>query len=411
MRQVRQVRRVQWRVPFPTPFHERALALCESLSFRDWAGYWAASSYEPHPEHEYDAIRNSAAMFDISPLFKYLISGRDAIKLVDRIITRDAASLEAGQVIYTPWCNEHGHVIDDGTVSRLAEDRVRWTAADPNLRWLTKNAIGLDVRIEDVSEHIAALALQGPTSAAILRAVAQADIDHLKYFRVTNGTIAGVPVEVSRTGYTGDLGYEIWMAATDAPAIWDAVMEAGRPFDLKPAGLLALDVARIEAGLLLIEVDFFSARKALTPSQRYSPFEMGLGRLVDMRKERFIGRSALVAEHTRGPRRQIVGLTLDWLAVEALYTAVGLPPLAEPTASRVAVPIYEGPKQIGRMTSSTWSPILKKMVGLATIDTPYAQAGTRVEVEHTVDAVRHRVAATVTPTPFFKPRRKTQTPP
>lgn len=398
-------------MPFPTPLHDRTLALCESLNYRDWAGYWAVSSYEPHHEHEYDAIRHSAALLDISPLFKYLIAGRDAIRLVDRVITRDAARLEAGQVIYTPWCNEHGHVIDDGTVTRLADDRVRWTAADPNLRWLTRNAIGLDVHIEDISERTGAIALQGPTSAAILRAVAEADIDNLKYFRVTSGSIAGVSVDISRTGYTGDLGYEIWVAAEHAGTVWDAVIQGGRPFGARPAGLLALDVARIEAGLLLIEVDFFSARKALTPSQVYSPLEMGLGRLVHLAKERFIGRPALLAEQARGPRRQIVGLTMDWPGVEALYSAVGLPPLAEPTASRVAVPIYEGPYQVGRMTSSTWSPVLKKMIGLATVDASYAQPGMRLEVEHTVEAVRHRVAATVTATPFFKPRRKTQTPP
>jgi aminomethyltransferase len=394
-------------MPVGTPFHERTFALCESLSYRDWAGYYAVSSYETLHEHEYNAIRNGAALIDVSPLFKYLITGRDAAKLVDRVITRDAIKLQPGQVIYTPWCDEHGHVLDDGTVSRLAEDRFRWTAAEPNLRWIGANATGLDVEISDISERVAALALQGPTSAAVLRAVAHADIDSLKYFRVTRGVIAGAEVEISRTGYTGDLGYEIWMDRTAAGSVWDALVAAGRDHGLRPAGLLALDVARIEAGLLLIDVDFFSVRKALTASQVYSPFEMGLDRLVDLSKPRFVGRKALAAEHARGPRRRIVGVAIDWTTVEPLYEAVGLPPLAQATASRVAVPVFAGGRQVGRMTSSTWSPVLKQMIGLATVEAGVSSPGTRLEVEHTVDAVRHRVAATVAATPFFNPKRKT----
>jgi aminomethyltransferase len=398
-------------VPVGTPFHDRTFPLCASLSYRDWAGYYAPSSYEPLHEHEYNAIRNGAALLDISPLFKYLVTGRDAVKLVDRIITRSASRLTPGQVIYTPWCDEDGRVIDDGTVTRLAEDRFRWTAADPNLSWITRQSAGLTVGVEDISERTAALALQGPTSANVLRAAARADIDGLKYFRVTNGTIAGRSVEISRTGYTGDLGYEIWMHRADAGAVWDALVGAGSPYGLLPTGLLALDVARVEAGLLLIDVDFCSVRKALTSSQLYTPFEMSLDRLVELDKGPFIGRAALAAERTRGPRRRIVGLAMHWPDVEALYDAVGLPPLAQATTSRVAVPVHAGGRQIGRMTSSTWSPVLKQMIGIATVESASAGPGTELTVEHTVDAVRHRVRATVTPTPFFNPKRKTQTPP
>jgi len=398
-------------VPVGTPFHDRTFPLCASLSYRDWAGYYAPSSYEPLHEHEYNAIRNGAALLDISPLFKYLVTGRDAAKLVDRIITRSASRLTPGQVIYTPWCDEDGRVIDDGTVTRLAEDRFRWTAADPSLSWITRQTAGLSVGVEDISERTAALALQGPTSANVLRAAARAQIDTLKYFRVTEGTIAGRRVEISRTGYTGDLGYEIWMHRTDAGAVWDALIGAGSPYGLRPTGLLALDVARVEAGLLLIDVDFCSVRKALTASQLYTPFEMSLDRLVELDKGPFIGRAALAAERTRGPRRRIVGLAMHWPDVEALYDAVGLPPLAQATTSRVAVPVHAGGRQIGRMTSSTWSPVLKQMIGLATVDAASSGPGTELSVEHTVDAVRHRVRATVTPTPFFNPKRKTQTPP
>lgn len=398
-------------MPVGTPFHDRTFPLVESLSYREWAGYYAPSSYEPLHEHEYNAIRNAAALIDISPLFKYIVSGRDAAALVNRVITRDAERLEPGQVIYTPWCDEHGVVLDDGTVARLGERRFRWTAAEPNFRWIRQNAAGLDVDIEDVSERVAALAIQGPTSAAVLRAAAQADIDGLKYFRVTQGHIDGRAVEISRTGYTGDLGYEVWMAREDAGVVWDAIVRAGAPHGLRPAGLLALDVARIEAGLLLLDVDFFSARKAVTASQRYTPYEMGLDRLVDLIKPSFVGRSALVAQRRAGVPKRIVGLAIEWTDVEALYQAVGLPPLAVATASRVAVPVFAGSRQVGRMTSSTWSPVLKQMIGLATIESPFAGVDSRVEVEHTVDVVRHRVGATVVQTPFFNPRRKTATPP
>src|SRR5215510_2804305 len=181
------------RMPIGTAVHERTFALAESLNFREWSGYYAVSAYEAHHEHEYNAIRNASALIDVSPLFKYIIRGRDATKLVDRVITRDAFKLAVGQVYYTPWCDEHGKVIDDGTVTRVAEDTYRWTAADPSLRWFTQNAIGLDVTIEDISERVAALALQGPTSGRLLGAVADADIRGLKYFRMTHGTIAGVP--------------------------------------------------------------------------------------------------------------------------------------------------------------------------------------------------------------------------
>jgi glycine cleavage system T protein (aminomethyltransferase) len=398
-------------MPVGTAFHQRTFQLCESLNYREWSGYYAVSSYEPHHEHEYNAIRNAAALIDISPLFKYKLTGKDATRLVDRIITRDMRKVSVGQVIYTPWCDEHGKVIDDGTVSRLEENTYRWTAADPSLRWFTQNASGMDVKIEDISETVAALALQGPTSGRLLMSlVHDADIENLKYFRVTTGTIDGVAVEISRTGYTGDLGYEIWVRSDQALTTWDALMEAGRAFDIQPAGMLALDVARIEAGLLLIDVDFNSSKKALIEEQKYSPFEMGLGRLVHLDKNRFIGQAALIAEKKRGPARDIVGLEIDWPEVESLYEAVGLPPAVSAIASRVAVPVFMNGEQVGKATSSTWSPTLKRMIALATVQREYTRPGTRLQFEITVEAKRHRVGATVVKTPFFNPKRKTTTP-
>src|SRR5258706_2313844 len=277
-------------MPIGTPFHRRTFPLCESLNYREWSGYYTVSAYESHHEHEYNAIRNAAALIDVSPLFKYMVTGPDAARVVDRLITRDVAKMTVGQVFYTPWCEEHGKVIDDGTVSRLGDQTFRWTAADPSLRWFRQNAAGMNVQIEDVSEEIAALALQGPTSARLLRAVATADVDRLTYFRVTSGTIAGVPVDISRTGYTGDLGYEVWIPWDSAVKVWDALMAKGKAFDLHPAGMLALDVARVEAGLLLIEVDYTSSKKALNEIQKFSPYELGFGKMVHLEKENFIGR-------------------------------------------------------------------------------------------------------------------------
>ena len=398
-------------MPIGTAVHERTFALCESLNYREWSGYYAVSAYEGHHEHEYNAIRNASALIDVSPLFKYMVTGRDAARFVDRIITRDVTKMAIGQVYYTPWCDEHGKVIDDGTVSRLDEQVFRWTAADPSLRWFTQNAAGMDVRIEDVSEEVAALALQGPTTARLLRAAAKADIDGLKYFRVTSGTIDGVKVDISRTGFTGDLGYEIWMRSRDAVTVWDAMIRAGKPFDIKPAGMLALDVARIEAGLLLIDVDFHGSKKAMIASQMYTPYEMGLGRLVSANKGRFIGQAALRQEAQRGPARQVVGLEVDWPEVEAIYEKLALAPSVGATASRVAVPVFKAGRQVGRATSTTWSPTLKKMIALATIDKPHFAIETELQIEVTVEAVRHKVKSKVAKTPFFDPKRKTATPP
>jgi aminomethyltransferase len=394
-------------MPIGTAVHERTFALAESLNYREWSGYYAVSAYEAHHEHEYNAIRNASALIDVSPLFKYIISGRDALRLVDRVITRDATKLAVGQVYYTPWCDEHGKVIDDGTVTRLDANTFRWTAADPSLRWFTQNAIGLDAHIEDVSEQVAALALQGPTSGRLLQQVAQADVRALKYFRMTSGSIAGVPVDISRTGYTGDLGYEIWMPWDRAVDVWDALIAGGRAFDIHAAGMLALDVARVEAGLLLIEVDFNSSKKALIESQKYSPYEMGLSRLVQLDKAPFVGRDALAEERRRGPSRQIVGLEVSWPAIEKLYDDVGLPPQVSAAASRVAVPVYRNGRNVGRATTTTWSPVLKKLIALATVDAPHFGEGTPLEFEVTVEAVRHRVPAVVVKTPFFNPARKT----
>jgi len=393
-------------MPVGTAFHPRTSALCESMSWRDWAGYFAVSTYEVHHDREYNAIRNAAALIDVSPLFKYRVTGRDAVRLVDRIVTRDARKMAVGQVAYTHWCDGDGKVIDDGTVSRLGESLFRWTAAEPSLRWIRENAFGLEVQVEDISEKTAAVALQGPTSREILRACAEGDVAGLKYFRVMPTRIAGIPVDISRTGYTGDLGYEVWVEAAQALRLWDALMEAGRPYDITPTGMLALDVARIEAGLILADVDYLGARKALIPSQTYSPYEIGLGRLVNLEKAPYIGQAALKRIAREGPPRQLVGLDVSWDDVERLHDEVGLAPQLPATASRVAVPVYRDGLQVGKATSSTWSPTLKKMIALATIASDAAAPGTRLEMEFTVDHQRRQVGVGVVKLPFFDPPRK-----
>ena len=388
-----------------TPFHARTSALCLSQAWRRWAGHVVASSYELNHEREYHAIRNSAALLDVSPLYKYMISGRDAARLLNRMVTRDISRLEPQQVVYTSWCDSAGKVMDDGTVSRLDEHRYRLTSADPGLRWLWDNAVGMQVNIDDVSASTAALALQGPSSRAILERLTGRDLTHLKYFRLSHETARGMPLTISRTGYTGDLGYELWLDPAHALPLWDALMEVGTPYGITPAGMLALDIARIEAGLMLLDVDYVSARRALIEPQKSSPFELNLGWTVKLDKDPFVGRDALVAEHARGPEWQFTGIEVDWDSLEGLYEEVGLPPRLPSAAWRTSVPIYAGGAQAGYATSGCWSPLLKKYIALAHLPTRFAQ-GARVEMEITVEHHRKRASAVVARTPFFNPERK-----
>jgi aminomethyltransferase len=390
-----------------SPFHPRTDGLNRKQAWSEWATYLSPAGYADIHDIEYTAVREAAAVFDVSPLYKYVVSGPDAVRLVDRVITRDATRLDVGQVAYTPWCDEAGKVIDDGTVARLAETRYRWTAADPQYRWLGMNAAGLDVEIEDVSEAVAALALQGPRSRAVLEAVTGEDWGTLRYFRRRSSTIAGVEVDVSRTGYTGDLGYELWIPAEAAVAVWDALFASGEQHGIRPAGLRALDVVRMEAGLILIEVDYTSVMRATTAEHQYSPFDIGLGRLVNFEKPSFVGRRALLRERSRGgPRRRLVGIEIDWAGIEAAFARHDLPPAVEATVSREPVPVYSRRGQVGRATSTCWSPILKKMIALASVEPRQEAPGTRLEIEWSVEGERGRVGAEVVPLPFLDLPRK-----
>jgi len=390
-----------------TAFHPRTAPLNRKMQWREWAGYYASSVYADFHDIEYNAIRETAAVIDVSPLYKYRLTGPDVIRLADRVITRDATKLKVGQVFYTPWCDEHGKVIDDGTVHRVGEQELRWTAADPQYRWLSQNAAGLHVTIEDVTESLAALALQGPFSRAVLEAASGEDFSDLRYFRCRTTMVAGVAVDVSRTGYTGDLGYELWIPADGAPAVWDALFEAGKAHAIRPAGIVALDVTRLEAGLIMLEVDYTSARHAMNPEQSYSPYEIGLGKLVSFEGADYVGRRALQAEVAKGGAdRRLVGLVLDWYDIEKLFDDQGLPPGISPYVDRSPIPVFADGRQVGKATSHGWSPVLKQALALAHVPARHERVGTKLQVEWTVEGRRGRVSAVVVELPFLDLERK-----
>jgi aminomethyltransferase len=391
-----------------TPFHARTAPLVEGQTWRRWAGCVVASSYELHHDREYHAIRSSAALFDVSPLFKYHVRGRDAVRLLDRVVTRDVARARVGQVLYSPWCDAAGKVLDDGTVSVLSPDFLRLTSAEPNYRWLCENARGLEVSVDDASDSLGALALQGPSARTILQQAAGTDLSSLRFFRLTSALIRGVPVTITRTGYTGDLGYEIWMDAEHALPVWDAIMAAGAPYGITPAGMLALDVARIEAGLLLLGVDYVPARSALIEQQKSSPLELGLAWTVEFDKAAFVGHEALRAERERPAEWRFVGVEVEWEPLEALYTDLGLAPRLPTTAWRTSVPLYapDSDRQVGYATSGCWSPLLKRYLTLAHVEAASAEPGAKLDMEITVEHRRKRARALVRPTPFFNPERK-----
>jgi aminomethyltransferase len=388
-----------------TPFHRRTFALSQAHAWRRWAGYVMASSYELSHEREYAAIRNAAALFDVTPLYKYHVTGRDAGRLLDRVVTRDISKCAVGQVFYTPWCDASGKVLDDGTVSRLDDRFFRLTSAEPSLRWLRMNAVGFDVEIEDVSDRIAALSIQGPTSRDVLKSLG-VTIDGLKYFRLKPSDVRGVPVTITRTGYTGDLGFEIWLDNSHAERLWDDLVSAGADYGLAPSGLLALDIARIEAGLILQDVDYISANNALIEDQKSSPFELNLGWTVAEKKGPYVGQQALDAERLHPSSWSFVGLEIEWDSLEALYTAVHLPPRLPAVAWRTSVPVYSAGAQVGYATSGCWSPLLKKYLALAHVQAPHGDAGQAVEMEITVEHHRRRAVARTTKLPFFNPDRK-----
>ena len=393
-------------MPIESPFHPRTAPLCTSYRWKDWAGYYAVCSFDTNHEREYFAFREAAGMIDVTPLYKYEVRGPDAAALLSRMMVRNVARLKVGRVGYTCWCDDAGKVVDDGTVSRLEEDWYRVTAADPTYHWLQRLARGYDVTIEDSSRSLAAVAVQGPTSRQLLASCSDAALDKLRFFRVIRAELDGLDVWISRTGYTGDLGYEVWVGSGQAVALWDRLISAGRPYGLEPAGLDALDMTRIEAGFVMLHVDYFSATKVVLESRKSTPYELGFDWMVKLERPAFVGQAALRAERRSGPAWRLVGLELDWEDLEALYERYELPPALAAEACRDPLPVYAEGRQVGQVTSHTWSPILKRMIALASLRAPWAEEGTPLEVEHTVEFERHTVGAAVRSLPFFDPPRK-----
>ena len=397
-------------MPRPTPFHPRTSERCTSLLYKEWAGCYAVRRYDTYHEREYYALRHQATVMDATPLYKYEVRGPDAAALLSRVMVRGFMKTRPGRVGYVCWCDQHGKVLDDGTVTRLSEEHFRVTSADPTLAWLQRNARGLKVELEDVSRTLGALALQGPRSADVLRPIVGPELEELTFFGALPVAfqLDGKKAEglVTRTGYTGDLGYELWIGEDDAVGLWDALFEAGAIHGLLPMGLDALDVARVEAGFLLGGVDYASARTAFIERQKSSPYELGFDWMVKLNRGEFVGKAALAREKQKGSPRRFVGLEIDWDDFADIHEAFGLPPHLEAETCREGVPLYKGQRQVGYATSRTFSPLLKKYLALGTIESELARPGTELQIEVTCEYESKTARATVRELPFYDPDRK-----
>jgi aminomethyltransferase len=338
-------------------------------------------------------------------MVKYRIAGRDALRYLNRLMTRDIGKLKVGRVAYSVWCNDAGHLIDDGTVFRLGDTEYRLCTGERQLDWLLDSALGFDLQIDEVTEETAALAVQGPTSCAVLKNMGLGGIERLKPFELAHFALpaaiaSDAQIMVSRTGFTGDLGYELWMRPEDAEAVWDALMEAGRYCAIRPIGSRALNMARIEAGFVLPNVDFVSGERTLRAGTERSPIELGLGWLVDLNKGHFTGRRALLEEQRRGPRRQLVGLDIEG---------------NKPAHNALLYADKAGRRQIGSVSSATWSPTCKRNIALAMVDVPYIETGSTLWAEIYLNRElvwERRMARThVVERPFFAPERRRLSPP
>jgi aminomethyltransferase len=387
-----------------TPFHERARALSQLDSFIPWSGYTTVDVFTS-VEQEYFAIRNTSSLYDLTPMVKYRIAGADAVRFLNRLTTRDLSKLRPGRVGYTVWCDDEGHLIDDGTVFCLAQTEFRLCTAERQLDWLRASAIGFDVEIRELTDEIAALAVQGPTSCKLLRTVGLQGVENLKPFEhatfaMPQGSGTPVALLVSRTGFTGDLGYELWMSPADAEAVWDALMAAGSTRAVRPIGSRALNIARIEAGFLLPRVDFVSAAHTLYLGTERTPLELGLAWLVDFGKGHFTGRRALLAQAARGPRRQLVGLDVAG---------------QKPAHNALLYTTRAGRKEAGSVTSATWSPTCKRNLALAVVDAAYSAIGSTLWADIYLNRElvweRRMVEARVVERPFYAPARRRATPP
>ncbi len=387
-----------------TPFHERSRAASQLDSFVPWAGYTTVDVYTS-VEHEYFAIRNASSLYDLTPMVKYRIRGPDALRFLNRLVTRELRRLVPGKVAYAAWCDDEGHLIDDGTIFCLAPDDYRLCTGERQLDWLLASAIGFDVQLREETEEIAALAVQGPTSAKLLRSVGLEGVERLKPFEhrelsMPSGDSERLIMTVSRTGYTGDLGYELWLRPEDAEQVWDALMAAGSTRAVRPVGSRALNIARIEAGFILPNVDFVSAARTLYLGTERSPLELGLGWLVDFNKGHFTGRRALLAESARRPRRRLVGLEVEG---------------TKPAHNALLYADAAGRREVGSVSSATWSPTCKRNIALAMVDGAHITTGSTlwadIYLSRELVWERRMMRARVVERPFFAPARRRATPP
>jgi len=382
-----------------TPFHERSRALSQLDAYVPWAGYTTVDVFSS-TEHEYFAIRNATTLFDLTPMVKYRVAGRDATRYLNRLVTRNVAKLKPGRVAYVVWCDDAGALIDDGTLFRFAEDDYRLCTAERQLDWFMDSAIGFEVEIEEVTDRIAALAVQGPTSCFVLKRFGLNGIERLKPFELSEFDSPAGRLMASRTGFTGDLGYELWMRLDQAEPVWDGLMAAGQSRGIRAIGSQALNIARIEAGFLMPKIDFVSAAHTIRTDRDRSPYELGLGWLVDLDKGHFTGRRALVAEHSRPPRRRLVGLDVDG---------------NKPAHNSLLYSDRDGRHEVGSVSSAIWSPTCKRNIALAMVNAPHFEVGsvlwTDIYLNRELVWERRDAQAIVVERPFFAPERRRATPP
>jgi aminomethyltransferase len=394
-----------------TPFHDRTSAANAAGLWEHWSGYLVAQKYQLSEKFEYFAIRNSAGLFDSSPLFKYRIHGPDAEAFLAGVLARDIRTCPIGHGQYTAWLDDGGFVVEDGVVFRNAADDYLLTSAEPNFSYFDALVGRNRVTIEDVSEDSAVLAIQGPRSRDILGSIAPQACD-LPYFGLTQATIAGTPITISRTGYTGDLGYELWIPADKALPVWDAVSEAATGHGVVPFGLIALSMARIEAGLLLLDVDFGSSRYAWTDANRSTLIELGLGWMVrDLAADDrvFIGRTAVERElRDKSSRWKLTGIVLDWQDYDRHYDAAGLIPPKDHTPIEDEYYLYDDAgTQLGYATSLMYSPMLQRHIALARVPLDRTKPGSHVKLELPVNHRYEYFDAVVTRLPLYNPDRRT----
>jgi aminomethyltransferase len=383
----------------PTPFIDRLRPLNKFESLSYWKGYWAPADFG-NVEREYFAIRNTSSVFDLSPMTKYRITGPDAEAFLQRMMTRNIAKLKPGRVAYTVWCDDQGKVIDDGTLFRLGVQEFRLCCQEHQLFWLLTSAAGFDVNIHEETDEIIGLSLQGPTSCSVLRRLGMAGIETLKPFELRDFAFETGNIMISRTGFTGDLGYELWGTPVQALPLWDALQIAGQDFGgVEPIGSTALDMARIEAGFIGAHIDFMPADQAVRAGRAASPFELNLAWLVDFEKGHFTGRRALLEERKTGSKHCLVAVDID----------------GNKPANHAL--IYHNKKiEVGHISSGIWSPTCKRNIGLAILQTPYGVSKTddlwaEIYIMRELKWEKLMAKCTVVKAPFFEPARRKATPP